>query len=105
MNTEAPVTTRSCSTRALTCGANPGSPVTDDYASPFKLARQPATGGAIPRNTPEWSIWTPTAARQSLSHHQRISDPLAPLLRGRLHTAISAVGTQARAFPPIWAAI
>jgi hypothetical protein len=22
---------------ALTCGANPGSPVTDDYASPFKL--------------------------------------------------------------------
>jgi hypothetical protein len=22
---------------ALTCGAKPGSPVTDDYASPFKL--------------------------------------------------------------------
>ena len=22
---------------ALTCGANPGSPVTDDYASPFKF--------------------------------------------------------------------
>ena len=29
---------RSCSTLgALTCGANPGSPVTDDYASAFKF--------------------------------------------------------------------
>jgi hypothetical protein len=88
-NTEAPITSCSCSTRALTCGANPGSPVTDDYASLFNLtgaiqrvtvdvsaelirdgeaeprvhmARQQATGGALPRNTPDWSIWTPTAA-------------------------------------------
>jgi arylsulfatase len=65
---------------ALTCGANPGSPVTDDYASPFKLtaavhrrnggrqrradplneaeprvhmARRQATGEPYPRNTPQ----------------------------------------------------
>ena len=88
-NTEAPITSPFVlNPGPLTCGANPGSPVTGDYASPFKLtaaihrrnggrqrradpldeaeprvhmARQQATGGAIPRNTPEWSIWTPTA--------------------------------------------
>jgi hypothetical protein len=89
---------------ALTCGANPGSPVTGDYASPFKLtaaihrrnggrqrradplneaelrvhmSRQQATGGAIPRNTPEWSIGRRQRPRQSLSHHQRIGDLIA----------------------------
>ena len=37
-NTEAPVTTPFVlDPGALTSGANPGSPVTDDYASPFKL--------------------------------------------------------------------
>ncbi len=37
-NTEAPVTTPFVlNPGALTCGANPGSPVTDDYASPFKF--------------------------------------------------------------------
>jgi hypothetical protein len=37
-NTEAPVTTPSVlNPGALTCGTNPGSPVTDDYASPLKF--------------------------------------------------------------------
>jgi arylsulfatase len=37
-NTEAPVTTPFIlNPGALTCGANPGSPVTDDYTSPFKF--------------------------------------------------------------------
>ena len=37
-NAEAPVTTPFVlNPGALTCGANPGSPVTDDYASPFKF--------------------------------------------------------------------
>jgi arylsulfatase len=37
-NTEAPVTTPfMLNPGALTCGANPGSPITDDYPSPFKF--------------------------------------------------------------------
>ncbi len=37
-NAEAPVTTPFViNPGALTCGANPGSAVTDDYASPFKF--------------------------------------------------------------------
>ena len=37
-NAEAPVTTPFVlNPGALTCGANPGSPVTDDYRSPFKF--------------------------------------------------------------------
>jgi hypothetical protein len=88
-NTDAPITSPFVlNPGTLTCGANPGSPVTDGNASPFSsppppaavtvdvsaelirdseaeprvhMARQQATGGAIPRNTPEWSIWTPTA--------------------------------------------
>ena len=37
-NAEAPVTTPFVfNPGALTCGANPGSPVTDDYTSPFKF--------------------------------------------------------------------
>ena len=37
-NGEAPVTTPFVfNPGALTCGANPGSPVTDDYTSPFKF--------------------------------------------------------------------
>jgi arylsulfatase len=37
-NAEAPVTTPfALNPGALTCGANPGSPVTDDYPSPFKF--------------------------------------------------------------------
>ena len=37
-NAEAPVTTPfAFNPGALTCGANPGSAITDDYASPFKF--------------------------------------------------------------------
>jgi arylsulfatase len=37
-NTQAPVTTPFVlNPGALTCGANPGSAATDDYASPFKF--------------------------------------------------------------------
>jgi arylsulfatase len=37
-NAEAPVTNPFViNPGALTCGANPGSPVTDDYASPFRF--------------------------------------------------------------------
>ena len=37
-NTEAPATTPFVlNPGSLTCGANPGSPVTDDYASPFNF--------------------------------------------------------------------
>ncbi len=37
-NAEAPVTTPFIlNPGALTCGANPGSPITDDYASPFRF--------------------------------------------------------------------
>jgi arylsulfatase len=37
-NTEAPTTTPfMLNPGALTCGANPGSAITDDYASPFKF--------------------------------------------------------------------
>jgi hypothetical protein len=37
-NAEAPVTTPFLiNPGALTCGANPGSPVTSDYSSPFKF--------------------------------------------------------------------
>ena len=37
-NIEAPITTPFVfNPGALTCGANPGSPVTGDYASPFKF--------------------------------------------------------------------
>jgi hypothetical protein len=48
-NTEAPVTTPFVlSPGAPTWGANPGSPITDDYTSPFKF-----TGTVTPRSGPE----------------------------------------------------
>jgi len=46
---------------ALTCGANPGSPVTDDYASPFKLtaAIHRRNGGRQRRADPRRRSRTP----------------------------------------------
>jgi hypothetical protein len=91
---------------ALTCGANPGSPVTGDYASPFKLtgtirsmtvdvsAELIRDGEAELRvhtaaDTPSGEPFRGTRRngrsgrrrrfRQSLSHHQRIGDLAAAL--------------------------
>jgi hypothetical protein len=105
-NTEAPITGPFVlNPGALSCGANPGSPVTGDHASLFKftgtihsvtvdlsaelirdheaelrvrMARQYAVGGAVPGTRRNGRSGRRRRSRQALNHQQRIGRECRP---------------------------